>query len=234
MLWNDDVLFIHVPKTGGMATTNYLLGVLEPPFFLSLPEGHSGERPGVTLVEGIRHERLDEAVELLARHGRTLESFKVILAGIRNPYDLEISRFGYLRKGHPWDNGMAQDLAMAGDFETFARHATFNGKTYPALEEYYETGGRRPGNLRLIRQEHIEEDLGAALAEVGIRVSGPVPVANASEHGSREDYITALAERAIYDRFRWFFDHGYYERIEAPRPRETLWRRWMRSYLGNR
>jgi len=233
MLWNDDVLFIHVPKTGGMATTKYLLGVLPSPMFLSVPVGHAEERPGLTIVEGKRHERLDEAAELLSRHGRTLASFKIIRAGIRNPYDLEISRFGYLQKGHPWDRGVAQDLAMAGDFEAFARHASFNGKVYPALEEYYEIGGTTPGNLRLIRQEHMEEDLTSALAEAGIRVSGPLPVTNASQHGAREEYITAVAERAIYDRFRWFFDREYYERIEAPLRRRGLWRRWVRSYLRN-
>ncbi|MBO6634002.1 hypothetical protein [Parvibaculum sp.] len=233
MLWNDDLLFIHVPKTGGMATTKYLLDILEPPIFISVPEGHAEERPGLTIIDGKRHERLDEAATLLAQHGRTLASFKIILAGIRNPYDLEISRFGYLQKGHPWDKGKAQDLALAGDFDTFVCEAAFHGKTYPALEEYYEIGGRIPENLRLIRQEHIDGDMKSALAEVGIRFTERLPVTNVSEHGTREDYLTAVAERAIYDRFRWFFDHGYYERAAPARPREGFFKRLVRSYRRN-
>jgi hypothetical protein len=233
MLWNDDVLFVHVPKTGGMATTKYLIDILKPPLFISVPKGHGEEHPGLTIIEGKRHERLNESAELLARQGRTLASFKIILAGMRNPYDLEISRFGYLRKGHSFDKGPTQELAMAGDFEIFVCESAFHGKASPALEEYYEIGGQMPKNLRLIRQEHIDEDMKSALAEAGIRLTKKLPVMNVSEHGTREDYLTPDAERAIYDRFQWFFDHGYYEREIPAGRRSGFFRRLARSYRRN-
>ncbi len=122
---------------------------------------------------------------------------------------------------------------MAGDFETFVREAAFHGKAYPALEEYYEIAGRIPENLRLIRQEYIDGDMKSALAEVGIRLTKKLPVTNVSQHGTREEYLTPVAERAIYERFHWFFDRGYYERIVPARARDGFLKRLFRSYRRN-
>src|SRR5262245_20901599 len=104
MLFNDDLLFVHVPKTGGMAITKYLIEVLPRPVWYLYPNFRADlEQKGINQVRGIRHENLAESREVLRGHGRDLAGFKCILAVLRNPYALEVSRFAYLRKGHSWD-----------------------------------------------------------------------------------------------------------------------------------
>src|ERR1700688_3293412 len=117
MLFSDKLLFIHVPKTGGMSVTQFLIDnipervtLLAPPYrpnpSLSLPLRvrakmwikHTLRRlriPGfihVSYAEGMRHERMADAALALVRFGRRLEDFETILAVVRNPYDLEVSR----------------------------------------------------------------------------------------------------------------------------------------------
>jgi len=123
MLITDDILFIHPPKTAGMSVTAFLIRNLPGQKLLTVPEGHSPDDPSVTALPGIRHENLPQAVERLAELGRELEQFRFVIAIIRNPYAMEVSRFHYLRLGHPWDAGPLQKLALAGDFDSFAREA---------------------------------------------------------------------------------------------------------------
>ena len=61
MLFNKDLLFLHVPKTGG-TTTQYLLDALPPPVCYAHPfPGDEPVPPGVVQVAGTRHESLAEA-----------------------------------------------------------------------------------------------------------------------------------------------------------------------------
>src|ERR1700731_3316960 len=149
MLFNDKVLFLHVPKAAGTSVTSFLIRnlaglvtITEPsnPAWISdqAPTGARLKlalrrmrhelsillRPRLRRIAGTRHENLGEASEALARLGRKLEEFEVILAVIRNPYDMEVSRFHFLRRGHLGIPGFAQNdperLALAGDFAAFA------------------------------------------------------------------------------------------------------------------
>ena len=118
MLFNDDLLFIHVPKTGGMAVTKYLLEVLPPPVRYRYPNFRQDyDHNGIIQFKGIRHETMSDARDFLRTQGLDMTGFKCIIAVLRNPYAIEVSRFAYLRKGHAWDCGRNQDLALAGDFE---------------------------------------------------------------------------------------------------------------------
>src|SRR5262245_11994675 len=85
MIFNRDLLFVHVPKAGGMALTTHLLEVLSRPVYYSVPEGHSRVTdPAVIHIRGFRHENLAEAREIMARHGMDISSVPLILAAIRN------------------------------------------------------------------------------------------------------------------------------------------------------
>lgn len=130
MVFNDDLLFIHVPKTGGMAVTKYLLEVLPPKVRYTYPNFREDyERKGIIQFPGIRHETMAEARHFLRTQGLDVAGFKCIIAILRSPYAMEVSRFAYLRKGHAWDRGRNQDLALAGNFEQFAVHSGNHGDT---------------------------------------------------------------------------------------------------------
>lgn len=211
MIFNDDLLFIHVPKTGGMSVTHLLLDVLPRPVYYTLPDPDEDDPvEGVRRLAGKRHESLSEAAEVLAPFGRDLGEFRMIVAVLRNPYALEVSRYAYLQKGYPWDAGHNQDLALHHDFETFARMSTDHART--PLDTFFLRDGVRPPNLRILRQEHLEDDLSRALLELGV-TAGELPRRNASHHDDYRRYYTEGAEAAVYERYRWVFESDFYPRL---------------------
>jgi hypothetical protein len=239
-LFNDRLLFLHVPKTGGTSVTSFLIRNLrgsvtatEPPDRLQLSAQFPPaarltlgirrlrrrlgllRRPRLRTIEGTRHETLAEAVPILARLGRRLEDFETIIAVIRNPYDLEVSRFHFFRRGHLGVRGLAheyaEELALAGDFAAFAERAAYHGRLPGRIEEWFEIDGRRPANLRILRFETLDADLQGAVAPF-CAATHPLPRLNASVHAPYSDFLDARVEEAIYRKYRWPFDRGFYAR----------------------
>lgn len=214
MIFTRELLFLHVPKTGGMSVTNFLLEALPRPLYYT----HPGDDPaltaaGVVQIKGIRHETLAEAVGVVGRQGLRLEDFAVIVAVLRNPYEMEVSRFAYLQKGHPWDAGPNQQLALAGNFEEFAIHSRDHGGPRRPIQAYFELDGAPPARLRVLRNERLESDLEEALRLAGLERSVQLPRRNVSRHDDFRRYYTPAAEEAAYRRYRWVFDQGFYPRM---------------------
>ena len=215
MIYSKDILFLHVPKTGGMAMTDLLLKVLPRPVFYSHPhEADPALPPDIIQFTGDRHESLPEAREILTQRGCTLEQFRLILAVIRNPYAIEVSRFCYLQNGNAVDRGYNQDLALTGDFERFARDSDDHGDGVRPVEIFYLLDGVRPKNLRVLRQENLAEELSAALATVGFHNLPALPVVNETWHEPFESFYTRAAEESVYRRYHWYFDQGFYPRFD--------------------
>jgi len=215
VLFNSDVLFIHVPKAAGMAVTQYLIDNLPGPTTLAVPAGHAppGRHRKLRVVDGTRHENLPEAVEKLRALGRPLDSFRLGIGVIRNPYALEVSRFHYYRLGHPWDRGLLHDIAMTGDFDRFCREAPSPYTQRPKpIETYYTIDGAMPPNMRLLRAEQLADDLVSALGRPKI----PLVRVNGSPHGHWSEYITPQNEPYIFEKFRWLFQ--FYPRMTEFQP----------------
>lgn len=249
MIFNRDLLFVHVPKTGGMSTSGYLLEILPRPVYLSHPaEAWNDTLPerGVVQIVGRRHETLVEARDVVARRGFDVRRFPLLLATIRNPYDLEVSRYTYLRIGHPWERGPEQDLALASTFEEFAVKNEQRGGSWatdavttddpaalPAddaprprypneLKDFYTLDGATPDNLRVIRFENLVDELMAALRCIGVKGRpADFPWVNRSRQDDFLSYYTPLAEEAVYRRYTWVFDRGFYPRLNASLPAPT-------------
>jgi hypothetical protein len=240
MIFSRDLLFIHVPKTGGMSTSGYLLDVLPKPVYLSHPaEVWNDDLPARDVVQlvGRRHESLPEARDVVARHGFAVDRFPLILATIRNPYDLEVSRYTYLRIGYHWERGPEQSLALASTFEEYAVKNEQRGglwqteeltihdaaalgdgtpPDYPnELKDFYTLDGRIPPNMRVIRFENMVPELIDALRSIGIEGrETDVPWVNKSHRDDFRAYYTPRAEEAVYQRYRWVFDQGFYPRLD--------------------
>src|SRR5262245_30368501 len=121
MIFCEKLLFLHVPKAAGSSLARVLLELLPRPTYYVHPDASlSDPDNGVIDVSGGTHENLAEAGEVLARYGFDLASINVILGVVRNPYDMEVSRYSYLRKANAYDIGYNQALALTSDFETFA------------------------------------------------------------------------------------------------------------------
>lgn len=217
MIFNRQLLYLHVPKTGGMALTDLLLRAAEPPVYYLHPDSDPrwpGE--GVVEIHGSRHETLREAASIVADHGMSISDFPVILAVVRNPYEIEVSRYGYYRKGHPWDAlHRGRDLALAGDFSGYVTTAEPHGGPKRSIEQYLLLDGEAPSNLRVLHHERLAEELPPALRDAGIDVDlAALPELNVSEHGPWRDYYRSAAEEsAVYNRYRYLFDNGWYGRL---------------------
>lgn len=219
MIFCKDLLFVHVPKTAGMAVTRFLMRVLPRPVYYSadapLPDDAAPEvdREGLIHLSGVRHETLAEARDILSEHGFELEDFPLILAVMRNPYAIEVSRYAYLQKGNRWDRGYNQALALNEDFETFALRSGNHAGDLRPLEAYFTLDGALPPNLRIVRYEHLLPDLQAALEVIGLDRPIELSVVNDSRHDHFRAYYTQKAEEAVYHRYQWAFDQGFFERI---------------------
>lgn len=212
MIFNDRLLFLHVPKTAGMAMTQALLQGLPGPVFCTAPAGHHPDRVAQEQVlPGTRHETLAGARRVLATQGRDLAGFERIVAVVRNPYAQEASRFHYLRKGHGFDRGPAQDLALAGDFEAFAVHSAW---WFDDIAAYYTLDGVAPPNLRLLRHERLADDF-KEFVQPFLRADTALPYLNASGDSGASACLTPAAEAAIHAKYRWLFDAGLYPRRQG-------------------
>ncbi len=226
MILGRRVLFVHVPKTGGMAVTRYLLAALPRPLWYTHPDRDHTLDESVIQLNGIRHETLAESFAIAATQGIDAACLPLLIGVLRNPYALEVSRFAYLQKGHAWDAGPNQDLALAGDFTAFATQSTDHGGSERPIESYFEIDGRIPPTMRILRQESLHDDLPRALCDAGIEVPATATLAeeNESRHGPWRDYYTRAAAEAVNARYRWVFDRGFYERLDPttlPERRET-------------
>ena len=162
---------------------------------------------GLTIIEGHGHENLLTAQEMMGGFKKKLEDFKAIIVAIRNPYDLMVSNYFFMRKTyHQNDFRENFKIAMENDFEGYALKVGF-----APIENWMTMDGCRPENLKIIRFEHLQEDFDALSRAFGF-ASIPFLHLNASTHDHYLKYLTPTAEEAIYQKFKYLFDEGFYER----------------------
>ncbi|HEX3663859.1 MAG TPA: sulfotransferase domain-containing protein [Rhizomicrobium sp.] len=249
MLFTDRLLFLHVPKTGGTSATSFLIRNLPGRVTLTEPAEFPPEardiplparlklqlrrlrrkagflrHPHLRRIAGHRHETLQQACEALEHLGRRLTDFEAIIAVIRNPYDLEVSRFHFFQRGHLGVPGLAneyaEELAQSGDFTGFAMRAAYHGQLPGRIEDWFEIAGRRPANLHILRFETLQSDLAQVLAPY-CRIVSPLPRLNASTRAPYKDYLTPAIEEAIYNKYRWLFEQGFYPRERFVKPAQS-------------
>ena len=105
---------------------------------------------------------------------------------------MEVSRYHYLQKGHPWDKIMAAYIAINGTFEEFAKNAPFFGKPIFDAENYYTLNGEKLDNLLLLRFENLNEEIKENLNEYMDISLLPQCKVNATKRKSYAEYMTPL------------------------------------------
>ena len=216
MIFNNKICFIHAPKTAGMSLSNMLLSNLEKPVYYYVPQGHYVEKKeGVIFREGLRHETLFQAEDYLKKIGYSLVDFEIVFSILRNPYDLEVSRYHYLQLGHPWDKGIAQEFAVHGDFKTFAEKAPLYGFLPGKFEQYYLLNGKFLPNMKILRFEALDLQIKLHLGQFFPNYS-PLPRVNKTNRKDYHDYIDPVIERFIYQKYKFIFDYGFYPREWFP------------------
>lgn len=108
--YNDDVLFIHIPKAAGWSVKQYMLKVLPD---VLMPDNPDSKLP-------IGHVRLQDIERFT---GRKPESFKLILAVVRDPYEQQLSQWQFWRDRYAKGGTHVHDILAA---------------SYPTLTQFLE------------------------------------------------------------------------------------------------
>lgn len=155
MIYNPEVAFIHVPKTGGMSMTRFLVNALDGPVTVVAPANayeHSlalAETPQaaakVMHVNGRRHETCPQAIELM--EAQKWRKPPCAFAMIRHPVDLMLSYYKHMRKPHIWKlRGLSRETlrgppktAMEETFDDFCRQELFYCMSDETLLDYYRS-----------------------------------------------------------------------------------------------
>ncbi len=218
MIFSKDLVFLHVPKTGGVSVSQYLFKALPKPVYYVRPTAL--QAPTYVHVPGNNHQTLAGAQEILAQHGFDLMALPLILTVIRNPYDLAVSRYSYFRRPDTpaGKSSRVLELARESDFAGFVRTsiATPSINFMRTFHKFYYLKRKRPPNLTIARFENLERDIKAALAGIGISSDAEFPWHNKSERRAFPEYYDEETEELIYHAAKWVFDEGFYDRLNLP------------------
>ena len=217
MLLNRDFAFIHFPKTAGKSLTRYFIEAWETPIEGWVSPGQVKEvanvvRPGITLNVGFSHASVRRAGRMLASRGQRIEDLRAIFTCIRNPYDLAVSTYYFMRNEYLAKSVEGEErthfrAAAELDFEGFWA----SDVDLAPPEFWMAIDGRVLPNQRFIRFESMVEDLRKFASELGFR-HVQLPHLNRGQRGDYRNYMTPRAERAIYERFEFLFRPGFYDR----------------------
>ena len=211
MIWNKDYLFIHVPKTAGMSMTQTFLNGLEGQITYAGP--HERKKiDNIMYVPGKRHETLIDAESYFTYTNQSIFDFKKIFVVMRSPYDLEISRYAYLRKNLETDRGLAQEIALSSSFKEYLKAAPFFGQNPPRLDKYYQIGNSIPPNLVVLKYESLESEIRWKLAPHLKKID--LGRENSSERKLVSEIFNPETEVLCFNRHKWFFEKGFYQRID--------------------
>ena len=216
ILFNNQLLFVHNPKTAGTSLLNYLGKLLSGPV-------HYG---GVKEV-GTYHPSLSHSLNYAcAVTGNRPQDFHRIISVIRNPFDRELSMYVYFRDVLCNSASLAHDLNDR-HIERIVRIAgklsfdDYLARIYSELgtcdiwksKYFYRTAeGGVPSNLRILKTENLDEDLAEALRGIELAKNiANIPRLNTSPRTSADVYRNARSLEIVAQSYEWIFADGYYD-----------------------
>ena len=224
MIWTSRFLFLHPHTTLGVNLSDFILSRSIEPVFLTgnKPTDNKPRKKDKRLVQVAAkpHECLLEAEVFFNRRQQSIVDFERIFVGMRNPYDLEVSRYLHLLAHSGSDSDPARNIARNGTFKDFLEYAPLNDQFPPRLDRYFEVLREAPENLRILRFESFREDfceqLSPYLSDVEA-IDELIPPPNRFE----QVYDVEL-EALCYRRNLWFFDSGHYPRLALAHERPAV------------
>jgi hypothetical protein len=196
----DDLglLYLCTAKTGSTSVSDLLLAELGGRW---LPAQHIWN--GDELVVDSKHSSLADLVDHQLISRERLESLTVALT-VRNPFAWVLSGYRYRRRVYRqltdlgdaapgWMRSREWDLVDAHelDFDGYVEARYGNAK--PDGFERYVDGYRDLPDLQFLRIEHIDEELNAVLARLGVGWNVTIPTANRT---GGETYRNVYSDRS--------------------------------------
>jgi len=233
--YNDDVLYIHIPKTGGTSIKTWLFDHGEG------FEGHDSRDPAKDSVFPIGHIPMRDIERFT---GRPLTSWKLILAVLRDPYEQQLSQWVF------WRDRYARMMYRGSDGQLYRKTQPYHihdicAASHPTIETWladpgsdfriwYEArhgnrpnhstrsedlggyyhwwltvDGELPGPLQIVDIAEIDEKLPTMLAP---HVGEMPPLPRLNKGPGRADpveYYTPEAAALVERKFSWAFDQIY-------------------------
>nr|NQU89034.1 sulfotransferase domain-containing protein [Bacteroidota bacterium] len=215
MVFNHEVLFIHLGKTGGMSVTHYMCNVLKPPVISVInkqfqPDNQIGHEIRVVWK---RHGTLVQSRHFLKKYGLQLSGFKLIFCMVRDPVDMEYSYYKHLRKESvisrlSTERSGNQRLACAqNSFDHFAR-LNFTHFVQD-LKDYFTVNGKVPDNMKIIRFEEMPGSVTELLAPYAMKEM-PFPHKNRSREKMGPPELSEEGRMNIRKKYAWIYENGFY------------------------
>jgi hypothetical protein len=222
MIFNEDMIFIHIGKTGGMSCSHYLLHNLRGQVHNchqtaadELKKLGLGNK-GIVSLDGIhRHCTLRESLDFIhAYNGSTLESFEKIVAVVRHPFSLEFSYYNHLKKPAVRKlRSKNTDLVKLADgsFESFIKESGYHRPNHPQ-EAFFLLNNEMPDNLELIKFEQIQTNFPASVENfLSPDASYSFPARNKTDYKEQlRDFLSDEVKEQLYQKHRYMFDSGLY------------------------
>lgn len=222
MVFNNEVLFIHLGKTGGMSVTNYLCNVLKPPVNHVVKKGESEslkQSGHVVFHPWKRHANLVEAASYLKGFGIKLSDFKLIFCVVRNPLDMDYSYYKHLRTERYSKDLFANQrnrrllVAASGDYETFA--SQYFTHYHGNLKDFFEINGTVPDNMKFVKFEELAKTVPELIKPFAIKQI-PFPCYNKSDIVKTEKTeLSVAAINSVFEKYEYIFNN-YYPSVNMP------------------
>ncbi len=219
MVFNNDILFIHIGKTGGTSAAKYLCSTLNGPVYNVVPKGAQEIQYGhETNLIGQRHAILEEALAFTKKHSNLgLKDFKKVIAVIRNPYNLEISLFNYYKRliennptildGAP----KRKEIILQDDFAAFVK-GKFYHRNGIHIKKYVSLDGKIPKKVEVIKFEEMTDRFIELGSQFG-NGNADFPHLNKTKPVDVTNFVTKELEPILYRKYRWVFEYGNYSRL---------------------
>lgn len=228
MVVSDRLLFVHVPKTGGISCREWL----------------------VDNVPGAIHPLTDKRSQIAEPHlplrhveettGRTLDSFDRIIAVIRDPYAQQLAMWSHQRTQYALGGRHPLQMAAATkpDIEAWLRDRACDWRFWYEIQRsgmtsegwraaetvvseigYYEytlaVNGELPPNLVLVDFANLARGVAQAAAPFLVPDPSPFPHHQRTELRSARPFYTPLALQLIAQKFNWCFGRGWFQGQDA-------------------
>jgi len=196
--YNKDILFLHIPKCGGLAITEYLQRTI----------------PNITNNRlQYRHLSLNQFV-MTAQVSPLL--FQKIIAVVRNPYDREVSQYTFWREEYDrGKRGPEFELAHNKSFAEFIADPVSNfgcqGNYGKGVYWYWMNFNKEIlPNLDVVKLDDLTQ-LEAVVQPFQL-LRGSIDKTNTSNHKPWEEYYDDDSKKIVQEKFKWTFEMGLYDK----------------------
>ena len=218
MLYTKDFLMLHYPKTAGTSASVYFCKNFPKPIFGCVSPGlidqlGMSETDDVHLLSDGDHWNFQITRDHLASKGLDIAAFKALILPIRNPYDLVVSHYNFLKQAYERTPALrdrpAFKLAAESTFTEFCeKNRMIELANFLPPDELKD---QLP--VEIIKFEDMRGAFSRLLAKYGIREIYELPHLNRSDRPkSYADAYDAQSKAFVDEKMDTMFRLGGYEK----------------------